>query len=446
MDNESIRIGQELKRGLTFSDLVIYGAVFMIPIAPFAIYGYVSAASGGMVALAYLIGLVAMFFTALSYKFLSQDFPVSGSAYAYARRGIGLRTGFLTGWMLILDYLLIPALTYIVAAAALYQLFPVIPRWVWIVLFLVGGTVPNLVGITTTAKVNKIFMVLQLVVLAIFIAAGLHRIYSGPGIGHLTLRPLFQANMMKPELLFSAVSVCALSFLGFDAISTLAEEVKGNDNRTVGNATIASLLLIGILFIAQTWIAGDLAAGMTFKSLDTAFYEIAEIAGGRPLALLTAIAAAITFGLSCSIVSQAAIARLLYAMARDGQMPKVLSSVHSKYKTPYVSVLVVAAVSFFLSIGFMEHLDTLTNFVNFGALSSFLILHVTVVVHFIFKRGSKSFIKHLICPIFGFLIIAYVLWSMGSATWELGLSWLFAGIVYYLVLTRVLRRDLQLEL
>ncbi|WP_175782751.1 APC family permease [Burkholderia anthina] len=445
MSTDSFGYKQELQRSLTLADLVIYGIVFMIPIAPFAIYGYVSDASGGMVPLAYIIGMVAMFFTALSYKVLSEDFPIAGSAYAYAQRGIGDMAGFIAGWMLILDYLLIPALTYVVAAAALSQLFPVIPRSVWIVVFLGIGTVTNYVGVQATAAVNKFFMYTQMLVLIVFAVVGLYALYHGAGAGHLTFRPLFQPEVFKSELVFSAVSVCALSFLGFDAISTLSEEVKGDSRKTVGNATIAALLLAGALFVLQTWIAGDLANGMKFKSADTAFYEIAELAGGKPLALLTAWATALTFGLSCSIVSQAAIARLLYSMARDRKMPAFLASVHPKYKTPNAALILVAIVSLAIALGFLDHLDTLTNFVNFGALTGFMILHVTVVVHYIGRKRSRALFKHLLSPVIGFCIIGYVLYSMGAATWQLGIGWFCVGAVYYVVLTRVLRRDIGLE-
>lgn len=445
MSTDSFGYKQELQRSLTFADLVIYGIIFMIPIAPFAIYGYVSDASGGMVPLAYMIGMVAMFFTALSYKVLSEDFPIAGSVYAYAQRGVGDFTGFIAGWMLILDYLLIPALTYVIAAAALSQLFPLIPRWVWIVAFLAIGTITNYLGIQATAAVNKFFIYAQLLVLIAFSVIGLYALYHGVGAGHLTMRPFFQPGVFKVDLIFSAVSVCALSFLGFDAISTLAEEVKGDSKKTVGNATIVSLLLVGVLFVVQTWIAGDLSQGMKFKSADTAFYEIAELAGGKTLSLLTAWATAITFGVSCSIVSQSAIGRLLYSMARDRKLPRVLASVHPKYKTPHASLFLVAAVSLAIGIGFMDHIDTLTNFVNFGALTGFMILHFTVIVHFVFRKRSGALLKHFISPVLGFCIIGYVLYSMGVETWELGISWFAVGIVYYFVLTRVLRRDVRLE-
>jgi amino acid transporter len=437
---------QELKRTLTLVDLVVYGAAFMIPVAPFAIFGYVSDASAGMVALAYIVGTIAMYFTALSYKVLSEDFPIAGSAYAYAQRGIGDAAGFIAGWMLILDYLLCPALTYVVATAALSQLFPVLPRWTWIAVFLSIGTFTNYVGVQATATVNKFFMAVQVVVLVVFSACGLYALYHGVGAGHLTLKPLFQPGAFKVQLIFSAVSICALSFLGFDAISTLAEEVKGDSKKVVGNATIASLAVVGALFVLQTWIAADLANGMKFRSLDTAFYEVAELAGGKPLAVVTAWTTAIVFGVSCSIVAQGAIARLLFSMARDRKIPVLLATVHPRFKTPHISLLLVAAVSLAVAIGFLDHLDTLTSFVNFGALTGFMILHVTVILHFTARKRSHAFFKHLVSPIIGFVILAYVLYSMGSATWTLGLSWLAIGIAYYAILTKLLRHDSQLKI
>ncbi|MDR5877759.1 APC family permease [Caballeronia sp. LZ032] len=445
MSTESFGYKQELKRTLGFVDLVIYGVIFMIPIAPFAIYGYVADAAGGMVALAYVIGMVAMLFTALSYKVLSEDFPIAGSAYAYAQRGIGETAGFFTGWMLILDYLLIPALTYVVAASALSSLFPLLPKWLWIVAFLLIGTVTNYVGVQVTAAANRLFLIAQILVLIIFCVCGLYSLYHGEGAGRLTLNPLFQPASFKPIMIFSAVSVCALSFLGFDGISMLAEEVRGNSTKTVGNATVVSLLCVGALFVLQTWIAADLAAGLKFKSLDTAFYEIAEVAGGKPLSLLTAWSTALTFGVSCSIASQTAIARLLYSMARDRKLPLVLARVHSAFKTPHVSLVSVSIVSLGLSLGFLDHLDTLTNFVNFGALSGFMMLHVAVISHFIFRKRSRSFLKHLLSPAIGFVILAYVLYSMGMATWELGVAWCGFGIVYYFILKKIFHRNMVLD-
>jgi amino acid transporter len=162
---------QELKRSLRLRDLLVYGLIFMVPIAPFAIFGVVFNASKGMVPLTYVIGLVAMVFTALSYREMSRAFPVAGSVYSYAGRGIAPWVGFLAGWAILLDYLLVPTLLYVTGAAALGTVLPVVPQWLWVVLFVVLNTVVNLAGIETTAQVNRWFLIGELVVLAIFIVA-----------------------------------------------------------------------------------------------------------------------------------------------------------------------------------------------------------------------------------------------------------------------------------
>ena len=127
----------ELKRTLSLGDLLVYGLVFIVPIAPFAIFGIVFNASKGMVALTYVIGLVAMVFTAMSYRSMSEAFPVAGSVYAYAGRGLHPSAGFLAGWAILLDYLLVPTLCYVVGAVAVRSVIPSIPQSAWIIGFVV---------------------------------------------------------------------------------------------------------------------------------------------------------------------------------------------------------------------------------------------------------------------------------------------------------------------
>jgi len=168
---------------LSFGDLLVYGLVFMVPIAPFGIFGGVFQASGGMVALAYAIGMVAMMFTALSYSQMSQAFPMSGSVYSYAGRGIGSPVGFLSGWMILLDYVLVPGLLYLIASLAMNSLVPSVAVWIWLVAFVVLNTAVNYMGIKMTAKVNKVMLIGELIVLAIFIVIGIVALAQGKGRG-----------------------------------------------------------------------------------------------------------------------------------------------------------------------------------------------------------------------------------------------------------------------
>ncbi|CAH0217555.1 MULTISPECIES: APC family permease [Pseudomonas] len=437
MDIEEFGYRQELKRSLSLTDLVVYGMIFMIPIAPFGVYGYVNAEAPGMVPLAYIIGMVAMLFTALSYGSMARAFPVAGSVYSYAQRGLNQHVGFIAGWLMLLDYLLIPPLLYVYAAMALNHLYPDIPKVGFILAFLASATFVNLRGITFTARMNIIFLLAQLVVLGIFLFYAWTALHSGGGNGQLTLAPLYNPETFNFALLMQAVSIAVLSFLGFDAISTLAEEIKGDPGRSVGKAALITLLVMGVIFVVQTWIATDLAAGLGFKSADTAFYEIAEIAAGSWLATLTAVATALAWGVAVAITSQAAVSRLLFGMARDGKLPKVLAKVHPKHNTPYLSIYLVAVLSLVICYLFINSVDTLTSLVNFGALSGFMLLHLTVINYYWRRQQSGQVIRHLICPVIGFIIVAAIMYNMGVDAQKLGLIWIALGLVYLFFLNKL---------
>lgn len=436
MEIEQFGYKQELKRSLTLTDLVVYGMIFMIPIAPFGVYGYVNAEAPGMVPLAYIIGMVAMLFTALSYGSMAKAFPIAGSVYSYAQRGLNQHVGFIAGWLMLLDYLLIPPLLYVYAAMALNHLYPDIPKVGFILAFLVSATFVNLRGITFTARMNIVFLLAQLVVLGIFLFYAWNALHNGGGNGELTLAPLYHPETFNFALLMQAVSIAVLSFLGFDAISTLAEEIKGDPGKSVGKAALLTLLVMGVIFVVQTWIATDLAAGMGFKSADTAFYEIAEIAAGSWLATLTAVATALAWGVAVAITSQAAVSRLLFGMARDGKLPKVLAKVHPKHNTPYLSIYLVAVLSLVICYLFINSVDTLTSLVNFGALSGFMLLHLTVINYYWRRQKSGQIVRHLLCPVVGFIIVAAIMYNMGVDAQKLGLIWIALGLVYLFLLNK----------
>ncbi|WP_404940255.1 APC family permease [Pseudomonas atacamensis] len=437
MEIEEFGYKQELKRSLTLTDLVVYGMIFMIPIAPFGVYGYVNAEAPGMVPLAYIIGMVAMLFTALSYGSMAKAFPIAGSVYSYAQRGLNQHVGFIAGWLMLLDYLLIPPLLYLYSAMALNHLYPDIPKVGFILAFLVSATFVNLRGITFTARMNMLFLLAQLVVLGIFLFYAWNALHNGGGNGELTLAPLYHPQTFNFALLMQAVSIAVLSFLGFDAISTLAEEIKEDPGRSVGKAALITLAVMGMIFVVQTWIATDLAAGMGFKSADTAFYEIAEIAAGSWLATLTAVATALAWGVAVAITSQAAVSRLLFGMARDGKLPKVLAKVHPKHNTPYLSIYLVAVLSLLICYLFIDAVDILTSLINFGALSGFMLLHLTVINHYWRRQKSRQFVRHLLCPVIGFVIVAAIMYNMGVDAQKLGLIWIALGLVYLFFLNKL---------
>ncbi len=434
---------EELRRALTLTDLIVYGLIFMVPIAPYSVYGFVWHDARGMVPLAYLVGLVGMFFTALSYAALSRAFPLAGSVYTYAQRGLHEVAGFFAGWLILLDYLLIPALLYVFAAVALRPLLPAIPSWAWLSTFVVFNAAVNLLGIEFTARVNRYMLAVELLTMALFVMAGLFTLYAGVGAGKLTWQPLYDPQVFSFNVIAGATSIAVLSFLGFDGISTLSEECRGGREQ-VGRATIWSLVLVGVLFVLQTWIATDLSVGMHFASLETAFYEISERAGGPWLRLVVIIVTVFAVAVANAMAAQAAVSRVLFAMARDGKLPAALARIHPRYQTPYVSTLVVALISLLIGLLFAARVDDLTRIVNFGALCSFVLLHLAVIHHFFIRERSGRWLRHLLFPLLGLAIIVYVLLALDRAAQLLGAGWIGVGAVYYLILTFLAKKPAAL--
>jgi amino acid transporter len=427
---------QQLRRSLRFGDLLVYGLIFMVPIAPFGIFGSVFSGSGGMVALAYLVGMVAMMFTANSYAQMARAFPMAGSVYTYAGRGIAPPVGFLAGWAIFLDYVLVPALLYLVAGVAMNTTVPAVPVWAWLIMFVLLNTVVNYLGIEMTARVNKVMLAAELIVLLIFLVIGVVALAEGRGGPGSVLSPLYNAGTFSWPVVFGAVSVAVLSFLGFDGISMLAEENR-ESARSLGRAMVAALLLAGVLFVAQTWVASLLVTDPAKLLAEgdpagTAFYDAARVAGGAGLAVLTALSTAIAWGFANSLVAQAATSRLLFAMARDRQLPAFLARVSPSRQVPVNATLLVAAISLGLGLYLTSRDDgisLMTSLVNFGAMTAFLVLHVSVVVHFVVRSGSRDWLRHLVFPALGFAILLYVVINANIAAQRLGFIWLGVGVL-----------------
>ena len=435
-----------LKRSLGYWDLVLYGLAYIAPFAPFSTLGFVWSESNGLIVLAYVLGGVCMYFTAQSYALMTESLPSAGSVYGFARHSLGTFPGFIAGWMILLDYLLIPAFVYVLVAVALETLLPGIDRGIWIVSMVAITTAVNWFGITVTARANFVSVALQVIIMAGFLFLGVIALYSGKGNGALTLKPVFDSAAFDPGKIVSATSICIMSFLGFDAVSTLAEEVEGGDRRVVGRAIIAVLVLSAVFFVAVTWVLGNLLPGIVIKDQAAAVYELAAWATGPWSAVVLAWAYAGIVGLSNSLPMQVGVARVVFAMGRDRQLPLVLARVHPRYHTPYMGMLVTAALSLGVALYMKNRLDDLASIVNFGALSGFLFLHVSVLAYFCVKRRSTAWIRHWLLPICGIIVVLAVFSGMSALATRVGCSWLVVGLVYGLVLKSQHRDELHAPL
>lgn len=430
---------QELNRTLSTTDLIVYGLVFMVPIAPWAIFGVVFNAASGMVPLVYIIGLVAMIFTALSYAQMSKAFPIAGSVYSYVGRALHPVLGFFAGWTILLDYLLVPTLLYVFAAESMAGIFPGVPKPLWIIVFLIINTAVNYVGISFTAIVNRLFLAAELIFVVIFVIMAIVAIVAinhGTNGAAFTTAPLFNAALFTPQLAAAALSIAVLSFLGFDGIATLSEEAKGG-RRSAGIAMITGLVLVAVFFVTQTWLAAMLVPGTTQfgdDEVNNAFFGIVGKISGSAWMVAFLAMNALAVGIANAVAAQSATSRLLFSMSRDGRLPRFLAHIDPKSKAPQRAILVVAGLTLVLGLVFVGQIDIISTLVNFGALTSFLLLHVSVIGYYAVKHRSKNIFLHWISPILGFLIIGFVLWNADASAKIGGVIWLALGalvLVYY---------------
>ena len=432
---ESFGYKQELHRSVSTVDLLVYGLVFMVPIAPWAIFGTVYNSASGMVPLVYVIGLVAMVFTALAYSQMAKSFPLAGSVFSYVGRGIHPGVGFFAGWAILLDYVLVPTLLYVFAAESMIGLFPGTPRWLWAILFVIVNTVINLLGVDSLKMANRAFLAIELVFVLIFIYIAFRAISGGslPGVGWSTT-PIWNPETVSAPLLASALSIAVLSFLGFDGISTLAEESTGKKN-PAGKAMVGALFIVAFLFVVQTWLASLLAGGRESFSDDeagNAFFELVRAASNTGWMNAFFAVNVLAIGFANAMAAQAATSRLLYSMSRDRQLPSYLSKISSR-QVPMAATLTVSAISVVLVLFFVGQIGLISSLVNFGALFSFCLLHASVVWYYLVRKKSKNYLLHLVVPALGFVIIAYVLFNADALAKIGGLVWLGIGVVVFIV-------------
>ncbi|MEU5000767.1 APC family permease [Streptomyces sp. NPDC021622] len=429
--------GDGLRRSLGFRDLVVYGLLFIAPMAPVGVFGTLDAKSHGAVALVYVIATIAMAFTAFSYAQMVRVVPQAGSVFAYARVGLGNGAGFIAGWMAMLDYLLIPAVAYLFSGIAMEALVPSVSRWVWTAIAVLVTTALNLWGVRAAARVGFLVLAMEIVVLLVFIVSAIV-VLARDGAERDWLSPLTgdgSQGAFALSAVVGAVSVAVLSYLGFDAIASFAEEVTGGSAK-VARAVLFCLALAGVLFIAQTYLvalleplsSAELAAEPGKQG--SAFYDAVDSAVGDWLHDTVAVSKAIGAAFA-ALAGQAAAGRLLFAMARDRRLPRVLSRTDSG--TPRVALLCAAVVTMVAAVWAARRddgMDHLVSVVDIGALSAFVLLHASVVGWFVVRRrgGAVSWWRHLLIPVLGAAITVAVIVEASGTAQVVGLIWFAVGV------------------
>jgi amino acid transporter len=431
----SVETEGHLKRALGVPSLVLFGMVYMVPLTVFTTYGIVTQLTGGRLSVAYLVTLAAMVFTARSYARMSAAFPVAGSTYAYTQRTFGAPVGFLAGWSLLLDYLFLPMLNYLVIGIYMTAAIPAVPPWVWILIAIVVVTVLNIVGIVSVARANFLLLALQIVFILVFVV-----------MAFITINKVGNVNLMAPftgdgtvsgaNPVFAGAAILCLSFLGFDAVSTLSEEAN-DPRRSVPKAIMIATVVCGLIFFGLSYVSQLVFPSNQFADVDSGSLDVMTSAGGQ--FLNTFFTAAYIAGcIGSALTSQASVARILYAMGRDGIMPrKVFGHVSLRFATPTFAILVVSVISL---VAIWIKLDFLASIVSFGALVAFSAVNLTVIKHYFVDEGEKNVFNNLVLPVIGFALTIWLWFNLSWLTLEVGLIWLAIGFVWLLAVTRGFRR------
>jgi putrescine importer len=436
-----------LRRVLSLWDLIFYGIILIQPIAPVPLFGVAQDLSGGYFVVTILIAMFAMMITAFSYGRMASIYPTAGSAYTYVGRGLNSHLGFLAGWAMFLDYLLQPLINTIWVATALHS------RYIHQMPYIVGAaliaglmTALNLAGIRATAKANRLMLVVMCVVIAAFIVLASRYLFHFEGWGGIfSIEPFYDPKTFNSHKIWRATSFAALTYIGFDGVTTLAEDVK-NPKRNVLLATVSVCIFTGVFGGLEVYLGQRVWPDYhMFPNLETAFLDVCHRVGGSSLfhsmaaiLILAAFGSALTGGLGA--------ARLLFGMGRDNVLPRRIFGHLGPSGTPTYNILIIGALAFMgaIALGFYgnayQHAGEL---LNFGAFLSFMGVNFATFWQFtVIGRADhkRRLLVDAIIPLIGFLFCGLIWWNLNILAKVVGGLWFAVGLTYLAITTRGFRR------
>lgn len=420
--------------------LVIFGVAFLTPMIAYTIYGVIATASHGVESGSICFAVIAMLFTALSYGHMAKAFPAAGSTYTYTRKAINAKLGVVAGWIVLLGYVFFPMAIWLIGASYFSAAVPAVPSWVWLIGFIVVTSLINIVGVEVGSKINFIMVSIQVVIIVAFLIFTIKAITEGMGEGTLaSFSPFYNPDIDFSYTVAGAAAAC-YCFLGFDALTTFTEDTI-DPTKNIPRSIILTLLVCGAIFLVVTYFTHLVHPSFDYPNPDNAAYDIAKqvapsIFGG--IFLIGTIAGQFAAGLS----AQASGARLLYAMGRDGVLPKkFFGNLNHKTQTPVNAIILTGVVALFAV--FLD-VTKATAYINFGGFVAFFFVNISVIVYYFVKqkqRSVKGFFLYLVFPVLGALLCLYLLVHLDKIAIILGCAWTVAGIIYLLILTKGLKEE-----
>jgi amino acid transporter len=419
-----------LRRSLRFRDLILYGIILIQPTAPMPSYGVIAAEAHGHVVTAILLAMVAMLFTSVSYGRMARIYPHGGSAFLYVGKQIHPSLGYLTGWCMVMDYILNPLICTIWSSRAAINFAPEIPYVVYVIFFAVLFTTLNLNGVETSAKINAgMATALGVVILLVVYSASKYLLHvpSHPA-GFLT-HPFFDATTFTSSGLMRGTSIAVLTYIGFDGISTLSDEAL-KPARDVPRAIVWTCVITGLLASVEVYL-GQLAwpQNGTFPDIDTAYVYISGRVGG-PMLFAIVNGALLLATIGSGMASQLGAARLMLAMGQDGALPtKFFGAIHPRNRIPRNNVLLIGAICLLGGLLFSYQLGT--ELLNYGALLAFMGVNIAAAKQ-AWQEGRFRLWMPMLGAACGFLTCLVIWINLRPVALIFGTVWACLGILLWI--------------
>jgi len=457
---EASQAPPRLRRVLGLGDLVFYGLVLIQPVGAVGIFGLADQKSSGHVTLTIFIALAAMMLTAWSYGRMAALYPAAGSAYTYVGRGLHPYCGFIAGWAMFLDYLVIPIVSVIYGAISIQKVVDALaPGWThrtvaalglplneqsaafvfWVVLLICLTTFLNVRGIKWTAHTNQILTAVMFLVIAVFVVDAVRYLWLKQGwAGLLSTAPFYNPRTFDLRAVGTATSLAALTYIGFDGITTLAEDVK-EPKRTVPLAVVLVCLLIGICVGLQVYLAQRAWPDYTtFKDPDTAFFDVCSLVGGKFMFYAMTIILAVAC-LGSALTGQVGAARILFGMGRDNALPRFFARLDRR-DNPVLNIWLIGLLA--LIGGLLLNYEEAATLINFGAFLAFMGVNLSVVREFFFRPPAghvRNWLLDFALPAVAFLFCLWIWVSLPTPAKVVGGIWCGLGLIYTAVKTRGFR-------
>jgi putrescine importer len=427
-----------LKRALNRWDLILYGVIVIQLTAPMPSFGVLSARADGHVVTTILLAMVAMAFTAISYGRMAQAYPSAGSAFTYVTREFSPVLGYVTGWAMLMDYVLNPLICIIWCSRAAMNFAPQIPYAVWAVAFFALFTSVNLVGIKNSARISgAIAAATGAVVVVFLVCAGWYVWHHDHGAPGFFTHPFYDPKTFHVGAVLGGTGIAVLTYIGFDGISTLSEEVE-DPRRNILFATVGTCLVIGILSAIEVYAAQLVwPTAVPFKDVDTAFVEVAAKTAGPWLFLVMNLALLVAT-IGSGVGSHLGAARLLYGMGRSNALPpRFFAAVDAKHRIPRNNVILVGLIA--LGGALLISYGLGVEILNFGALFAYMGVNAAALARY-YVRSPEKKLRDLLPPAAGFVTCLLLWLYLSHAAQIVGASWMIVGLIVGALRTRGFRQ------